>query len=456
MLVDITRKGQDAARRLAPLIRERSYLIWIFLLALALRVTYNLTIARGYVPIKDAAEYVGLAQHMLHWGCYCQYAPGVPTTYRAPGFPLFLAGVFALVGEDALKARLALSIVGAVTCLLASEMARDFFGRRAAILAGCVAATYPQLFIYDTWLYSESLATCLFAASCLAMMRTLGRPLGWRWVLVGVLIGATALVRPNGIYGLFAVAAWVALVLWRRKTPVKQTVLAAGLITAGCLALLAPWTVRNFVVTDGAFVPLTTGGGIVIAGAYNTAVYRLPYFRGSWVNPADNPYMDAEDRRVVASFPSDGFSCSGPCEVARDQAFEQMGLRWLRTHLNLFPRLLTLRENQFWRPAADTNEAGMPILAPFASGYPMLVLLLTLPGLLALLRKRAGLPALVFCAFGATVIAGGLIFYGSPRMRSSLEPFLVVLASGALVYWTAWIRASLQARRARMSELARL
>jgi hypothetical protein len=68
MVVRMPDSAQAALRRIAPLVRERSYLIWIFLIALTLRVTYNLTAARGYVPGKDAAEYIGLAQHLLHWG----------------------------------------------------------------------------------------------------------------------------------------------------------------------------------------------------------------------------------------------------------------------------------------------------------------------------------------------------------------------------------------------------
>lgn len=447
----LTFRLQEAARRLWPLVRERSYLIWVFLIAVTLRVTYNLTVARAYVPIADAAEYVGLAQHLLHWGCYCELAPGTPTTYRPPGFPMFLSAVFALVGEDTLKARLALSVVGAITCLLASEMARDLFGRRTAVVAGLIAATYPQLFIYDAWLYSESLATCLFAASCLTTMRVLQRPVGWRWLAAGTLVGMTALVRPNGIYGLFAVVIWAAVVLWRRQVSPKQTVLAVGLLALGCVVILAPWTIRNFVVTDGAFVPLSSGGGIVLAGAYSDAAYEMPGFRGNWVNPANNHYMDAEGQRLAAIYYINGrsFRCWGPCEVTRDHAYTQEALSWIRTNLQLLPRLLILREQWFWRPAPSSAEAGMPILRPFADGYPTIVLLLGLPGLLALFLRRPppGAEALIFCIFGATVIAGGLIFYGSPRMRSSLEPFLVVLAAGALVYWISRFWNFVQARR---------
>ena len=435
---------RDALRRHLPALRDRRYLAVVFLLALALRVLYNLTVARDYVPAGDATEYIGLAQHMLHWGCYCQAGPGMPTTYRPPVFPLFLAGVFALFGDDPLRARLALSVVGSVTCVLTSEMARTLFGRRAAIVAGLIAATYPQLFIYDAWLYSESLATCLFAASCLATMYVVRRPVGWRWVLVGALLGMTALTRPNGIYALIAVVAWAAVELWRRRSAARRALLGVALVTLGCIAVMTPWTIRNYVVTDGAFVPISTGGGIVLAGSYSTAAYKTPGFRGAWINPLDDPYMDAHDRQTFRSFPLN-LACWGPCEVARDDAATHIALGWVGSNLSLLPRLLTLRFQRFWIPAPSPKEAGMPILRPFAEGYPLVVMLLALAGFVALIRRWRGAPALIFCCFGATVIAGALLFYGSPRMRAPLEPFLVTLAAGALVVWLpqlyAWWRA---------------
>lgn len=425
---------QEAARRAAPLVRERSYLLWIFLIALTVRVTYNLTVARNYVPAGDAIDYVDLARNMLHWGCFCELRPGAPTTVRTPGFPLFLAGVFAVFGEDPLRARLALCVVGSLTCVFTSEMARILFGRRTAIVAGLIAATYPQLFIYDAWLYSESLATCVFVASCLATMYVVRRSPGWHWLLVGALLGVTALVRPNGIYALIAVLAWAAVAIWRKQVELRRVLLGVALVTLGCIAVLTPWTIRNYAVTDGAFVPLSTISGIVLAGAYSTAAYETPGFRGAWINPFHDHLMSPQDQRLLNSFERDA-GCWGPCEVARNGATTHIALEWTLSHLNLLPRLLTLRMQRFWTPAPSPAEAGMPILRPFAVGYPVLVIALAAAGLAALIRRRVGWQALIFCCFGATVIAGGLIFYGSPRMRAPLEPFLVVLAAGALTYW---------------------
>ena len=413
----------------------RGILAGIFALALALRVSYNLTVARDYVPRHDAAAYINLAQHVLKWGCYCLYTPTQPTTYRPPVFPLFLALVSLVSGPNPLHARLALSVVGALTCVLVSLIARDLFGARVGALAGLMAAVYPQLFIYDAWLYSESLAICLFAASCLAITRVVRRPAGWRWALAGGLIGLTALTRPNGIYALAAVLVWAAIALRARLIPARRALAGVALVVAGCLAVMAPWTVRNYVVTDGAFVPISTGGGDVIAGAYNDAAYSWPSYQGSWVNPWTMPYWSPHDRALLLKFPA---ACWGACEVARDRVTTQLGLHWAESHLQLLPRLVLLRMMQFWTPASPTLEAGMPVWRPFAVGYPTLVLMLAAVGFVA--HRRLWREALVLWLFGATVVAGAVIFYGSPRFRAPLEPILIVMAAGGVAYLIAWAR----------------
>ncbi len=455
---------------------ERIGLGVIFLLALGVRIFYNLTVARNYVPIHDAADYNAMALHLLNEHCLC-IAPHVPTTVRPPLFPLFLAGVYGLTGADPLHARLALSVVGAGTCVLAALIAREMAGWRAGLLAGLIAATYPQLFIWDAWLYSESLAVFLFAACCLVSMRLM-RPLiapqasdvtpssdgsgaptngirrmmgslrreGWRWLAAGALFGLTALVRPNGVYALLAVLGALVLLavarrsVWRRlrtqpltsaqgfwrSQTFRRMAWRGGLLALGCALMLAPWVARNAAVTGGAFVPFTTVDGIVIAGSYNDISYRDPYYAGEWVNPKLVPAYAP----TVASFPS---VCDARCEVSRDHALGQLGEHWALSHVGELPLLVYRRMKALWRFASPVDEEGMPIWRPFAELYPMLVIVLAFVGVgMAALRRwrRALVPAL----FIGIVTLGAAAFYGTPRMRAPMEPMLVAFAAVALVW----------------------
>jgi 4-amino-4-deoxy-L-arabinose transferase-like glycosyltransferase len=415
----------------------------LFALALAVRWAYNLTVARDYVPQHDAAIYVALARHIVRWGCYCVDAPGQPTTYRPPVFPLFLAGVNLLGGTSSLAMRLALSVVGALTCVVVALIARELFGARVGLLAGLIAATYPQLFLFDAWLYSESLAIFLFALSCYAVMRVVHQPVGWRWALVGVLLGVTCLARPNGVYAVGAVVVWALIAIRARLIAPRQALLGTALLVGACAAVLAPWTLRNAIVTRGAFVPITTGMGDVVAGAYNDQAYSKPGVQGLWVNPWTwaTPSWTPQERALLDPFRG---PCWGACEVRRDHATTTVGLMWARAHPGELPALVLLRLRALFTPASPPAEAGMPVWRPFATWYPALVLLLAILGAVALWRRwrEALLPAL----FGATVILSAVVFYGSPRMRAPMEPILVALAAGGAVWCARLARASMKGR----------
>ncbi len=457
----------------------------IFALALAVRVFYNLTIARNYVPLHDAAVYDAIARHLLSEGCFCA-SPHIPTTYRPPLFPLFLALVYQVGGVNPLNARLALSVIGAGTCVLAALIARDLFGWRAGLLAGLIAVAYPQLFIWDAWLYSESLAVFSFAACCLVALRLARsqrslRTWGarWRWLAGGVLFGLTALVRPNGFYALLAFVGFLALVavipaLTRRFAPVATTgqplrgqahgegaapaspiatrrtaspaarlvgsfawiaprglswrraTLGAALLCIGFAIALAPWVVRNYVVTGGAFVPFTSMDGIVIAGSYNDLVYEQPFFQGQWANPVLVPaYLRAAG--------PDPKNCDPHCEIARSKQMKQLGEQWALSHVGELPFLVVYRMEALWTPASPVIEDGMPIWPAFATLYPLAVILLGLGGMVFLLARRRW-QALVPILFALTVTLGAAVFYGSPRMRAPMEPMLVAFTAVALVW----------------------
>src|SRR5437763_1475495 len=110
-------------------------------------------------------------------------------------------------------------------------------------------------FIYDGWLYSESLYTFLLLAFSYALylvQRTSKR----RWMIAsGALLGLLSLTRPNGLIILGLVFLWASiaarakLISWR--TAFESVILIALL----ALAIVAPWTARNYVASNHQFIP---------------------------------------------------------------------------------------------------------------------------------------------------------------------------------------------------------
>src|ERR1700730_1719691 len=256
----------------------------VFALALLIRIAYNLTIARNYTPAYDAALYNTLGRRLIEQGCFCLY-DHYPTISRPPLWPFILSLIYSLVGKEEFYGRLFYCFLGSGTCTIIYFFSRDLFGRKIALFSGMLAAIYPCLFIYDGWLYTESLYTFCLTACTYVLYRlqhqnsdlSQGAPgekkwlqrawqalLHRRWsILCGLLIGLAALARPNGIFLLGLVVLWAILVLLAKIQTLKAVLIDTLLITCIALVIVLPWSFRNYQVSHS-FVLVSTGMGEVL------------------------------------------------------------------------------------------------------------------------------------------------------------------------------------------------
>ena len=407
--------------------------IGIFCLALLVRVIYNNTVAHNYYPLHDSLFYQTIGLNIVKEHCFCLH-PYISTVYRAPLWPFIIGAISIVFGPGDYFARLFLCLVGSGTCVLIYLFARDLFGWRIGVLAGIMAAVYPELYIYDGWLYTESLYIFLLFAVCYGLYRLQRAPRGnWRlWITCGILLGLLSLTRPNGILviGLFIawalIMGWQKLLLWR---PTARGMLATTLIA---IVLIAPWTVRNYLVSH-TFIPVATGDGTVLLGAYNDEILTTPGFKGLWIDPL-------KSRPDVAK-PYPLFTCTPPCEVAREEAYKNAAVQWIGEHISIMPHLLKLHLLNMWQP--DTHEADLPtdrfpnqkssqtVLAMMKT-FPIAIFILAALGFAVTLWRWRELLFLYFII--ALTIAQGLIFYGSARFRAPIEPMLILLAASA-IWW---------------------
>jgi len=196
---------------------------------------------------------------------------GYITTFRAPGYPLFLAGAYVLTGVSYRLAGVRVvqafltAALAPLTALLALKLGLT---RRAAVFAGMAMAVYPVLWMYPLGLGSENLFMPLLLAAILLLLDAVTR--GSRPVLVasGLVLGAAILTRPALTLFLPLAGLWT----WRR-TGFR----AAVLTTLAAVAVLTPWVIRNSLVLGRpAFVENTLG--------YNLFVGYHPEGDGGFVN----------------------------------------------------------------------------------------------------------------------------------------------------------------------------
>lgn len=202
----------------------------------------------------DAPYYVLLASNIASGRGY-SYA-GVPSAFRPPLYPLFLAAMLRLAGRHAFVAvRLVQLAVGLLAVLLLARLASRIFGPTAGRTSFLVGLFLPTVFFFPTVLMTETFAillTTLFLVLVLEPGVTFGARRG-AWV--GLVVGVATLLRFNmGVLGIVAAWAVVRKGGWRRALPP----LAA--MAAVFLAILAPWVIRNALVLGQPL--LGTQGGL--------------------------------------------------------------------------------------------------------------------------------------------------------------------------------------------------
>jgi hypothetical protein len=225
---------------------------------LALRV--YLVLKFPVTDTGDAPFYIELAWNWLKNGVYGFAVHGqlTPVDMRVPGYPAFLAAVFAVAGQSPRAAMLAQVVVDLATCfviaLIAARLAPEN-SRRSVALAGLwLAALCPFTANYTAVVLTETLVIFLTALAILVLLQTdvggahvaraaafLANP----WLLAGIVVGFSTLVRPETPLVLFA-AGLVLVAKWWRPADWMKLIRAGLLMGLGLLIPLVPWAARNW------------------------------------------------------------------------------------------------------------------------------------------------------------------------------------------------------------------
>jgi hypothetical protein len=233
----------------------------------------------------DTVLYDQLATKWLKLGKLAMDIGGqvMPVDLRMPGYPAFLAIVYALTGRTGESARMPVMlvqmlvdlatcvVVAALAALLARMGGAHDKSKRVFLLAVWLAALCPFTANYVAVPLTEVWAVFLTALASvflvmvatrasghpvpLARGRDLGERESWRVAaLAGLVVGVGTLFRPET--PLLLVTTFVALGFWMLpRLEVKRWVLLCTLMGFACAVPLVPWTIRN-AVTLHEFQPL--------------------------------------------------------------------------------------------------------------------------------------------------------------------------------------------------------
>jgi hypothetical protein len=234
----------------------------------------------------DAVIYEQLASNWLRHGIFAMDIAGQPIAVdvRMPGYPAFLALVYAMSGRFAENARQLVMVaqvgVDLVTCVVAGGLAvllarlcnpnadaqRPFIAGLWLAALCPFTANYAAVPLTEVWAtFSTTLAFVVLALLAVGAASPVDETLPDlpRWLrsyggiaaLAGLVVGFGTLFRPEA--PLLLITTSLLLIYWLARLRQFKRLLLTLLILGACCAIpLVPWTIRN-AVTLHEFQPLT-------------------------------------------------------------------------------------------------------------------------------------------------------------------------------------------------------
>jgi 4-amino-4-deoxy-L-arabinose transferase-like glycosyltransferase len=416
----------------------------LLLLALILRLVPVLFAIHLPIGLDDMFQYDMLARSLVAGNGFRWYAQedidlvneyvdldfivedydprGVLTSFRGPGYPAFLAPIYAVSGLDGrlFATRLVQAALGASLAPLSYLLARRLFPKREEIarFAGFALAVYPLLVLYPLALATENLFIPLVLAGTVCLLRAADSARQRDFLLAGALFGLATLTR-SVVFGFVGLAV---LWIWFAARQRRGTVL----FLLAVMALVAPWTLRNSLLHDRlTFVENSLG--------YNLHMGYHPESSGDFqygISLELIPYLD------------DGL---------RNELGVQAGLSYIREDPGRVPQLMVNKLGYFF--SLERRALTFFYANNFFGHIPAipligLFLLFTLPFVILSTSAALAIPflrlnkerLLIYLLIGGYLFPH-LLLIAEDRFHMALVPMLAVLAGAAWAnraqYWAA-------------------
>ena len=371
---------------------SRLTLIAILVTAFALRVLAAAIVPDQSVLLGDAVAYREVGKSLWATG-------QMNALYFMPLYPALVA-VFG-PGWPQLLIDIALSTV--LVWLIYELTDAIFASKRAAILAGAVAAVYPYFIFYSIVGLTETLFMVLLLAAYLCWYRN-------AYIAASVFSVLGILTRPvlDPLAPLLLLYFAIAIRGLSFKAAAKYLAIYAGIY---CV-LMAPWWLHNYKAYQ-TFVRLNLGSGVALLSG----------------NSPSNQ-TGGIDNNLEATMAPFG-EIADP--VARDKAMQRAALNYIKEDPGRFLIQAAKRFQRFWSPWPQTEEYSRPLykLISFCSFIPVLLLALVFVVLYGRTYFLRIAPLLLFIVYLNSL---HLVFPASLRYRLPVEPFLIVLAAAGAVH----------------------
>ena len=443
----------------------RKNLTFFLLASLAAVIVRAFFIVRFPSVVNDSFVYGDIAKNWLQHGIYGLSGTDEisPTYIRLPGYPAFLALVFAIFGMEHYRAALVIQAVLDVgTCFLCADIARRLLGSEVAKVAFLFAALCPFLADYAAAALAETLEIfCTALALDFAIAAFQGNK-QHNWVGAGAACAGAILLRPDGVLLALAIIAYLAFsILFKPGAPAKLSCLrAVALVVLVAVAPLVPWTLRNwhtfrrfqplaprYANEEDEFVPMGFNRWVKTWIADYTSVEEI-YWQvpGSKIDPAQLPSRasDSTEQQNATVHLIDGYNDELHVTPDLDKKFGEVADQRIRSHaFRYYIGLPVLRILDMWaRPRTEMLPCDSrwwefndePKWSALAVGFGAINLLYLMVAVVGWMKSRAvpltGL-LLLFILLRSAFL--GTLENPEPRYTLEMYPVVIVFAAASWI-----------------------
>ena len=301
-----TEAVSEATRKAAPeieisnrtLVPDEWVVGLIFALAFTVRFIHLSEIAESdpfyTLGSVDGALYDQWARDML-----ARKHLGDQVIFLGPLYPMFIAGVYGVLGEGLGALKAVQAVLGSLTCVLVWGVTRSAFGRGAAAVAGFGMAFYGMHIFYGGTVMILNLQAPLVLAAVWTAFRAIEAPTAPRWAACGALLGLSILARQTTLLLVPLLGLWILVGLGGRHTWGRRIAWGAAL-SLPIVCLILPFTAHNWRVGKD-FVLLNSTGGYSFYMGHRRGTdgtWQIPPLQ--WPSRINNPVVMREAFSTIA------------------------------------------------------------------------------------------------------------------------------------------------------------
>ncbi len=212
------------------------------------------------------------------------------TYFMSPLYPYLLSILYSLLTPSLKLVLIFQAIMGIILIYLTYKIGTILFNRTTGLVCALLTAFYRPFIYYEGVLLTATLILLLNAVILLILLKQSRR--GWVDIIAGILLGLSALARPNILlFALMLIAVFLII-------PSKRDFRRAVFIVLGLAIVLIPTSYRNF-RAGGEWVLTTAGAGMNFFAGNNPDAEGI-YWEAPFITSAE-PWYENEDFRREAS-----------------------------------------------------------------------------------------------------------------------------------------------------------